>query len=57
MWDGNIVNEGIDINDVRNAALKFAKIGAKDIKIYGRIIGYKYNFECILESKLIETIE
>ncbi len=51
-----IVKEGTDFEAVRKAALSFARTGVKSIKIYGRIIGTKYGCECVLESRLLETI-
>jgi hypothetical protein len=41
---------------VRKAASSFAKTGAKGIEIFGRIIGFKYGCEGVLESRLLEII-
>ncbi len=55
-WFSMIVKEGTDFESVPKAALSFARTGSKGIKIYGRIIGTKYGCECVLESRLLETI-
>ncbi len=55
-WGSMIVKEGTDFEAVRKAAVSFAKTDATDIKVYGRIVGTKYVCECVLESRLLETI-
>ncbi len=55
-WGSMIVKEGSDFEAVRKAAVSFARTDATDIRIYGRIIGQKFGCECVLESRLLETI-
>ncbi len=55
-WGGMIIREGTDFEAVRKAAVSFARTDATNIKVYGRIIGTKYGCECVLESRLLETI-